>query len=170
MKKRKNIIRFFLLLLLPVILMVTSCGIRNMLAADSAEYQQTLEKVNSLDFEIENDWANPLRDSRINLIGNANHIKFQKDSVDVFLPFFGVRHSGGGYGTEGAIVYKGPIKNLRIEEMPDRGRVKMFFEGTHKTEVLSFDITVFPGGNTSTSVGSSQRDRMGYDGKIVEKY
>ena len=159
---------YFLILLLGVFI-ITSCGNRNFLAADSEEYRQTLEKVNSLDFEIENEWANPLRGSRVNLIGNPNHIRFENDSVDVFLPFFGVRHAGGGYESEGAIVYKGPIENLRIEEMPGRGRIKLFFQGNHKTENLDFDITIFPGGKTSTSVGSSQRDRMGYEGRIVEK-
>ena len=167
MSNRKFIIKYFLLVV--GISMAISCGNRNFLAADSAEYQQTLERVNSLDFEIENEWANPLRGNRINIIGNSNHIRFKNDSVDVYLPFFGVRHAGGGYGTEGAIVYKGPLENLRIEEMPGRGRVKLFFDGNHKTEILSFDVTVFPGGKTSTSVGSSQRDRMSYEGRIVNK-
>ena len=166
MKRRQDILKW--VFLFAGMLMMGSCGNRNLSTAETAEYQQMVEKVNNLEFEIENDWANPLRGSRINLIGNSNHIRFKNDSVDVYLPFFGVRHSGGGYGSEGAIVYKGPMENLKIEERPERGRIKLFFEGQHDTEVLSFDVTVFPGGNTSTSVGSSQRDRMGYDGHIVE--
>lgn len=151
------------------ILTLTSCGNKKFLAAGSEEYQQALEKVQNLDLAIENEWANPLRGNQINLIGNSNHIRFENDSVDVYLPFFGVRHSGGGYGTEGAIVYKGPVQNLKIEEMPGRERIKLSFEGNHKTENLDFDITFFPGGKTNTSVSSSQRDRMGYIGRIIEK-
>lgn len=152
-----------------LILIFPSCGNRNFLGADSNDYQQLAEKVKSLDFEIENEWANPLGGSRINLIGNANYIRFKNDSVEVFLPFYGERHSGGVYNSEGAIIYDGPVENLRIDEMAGRGRIKMFFSGDHNTENLDFYITFFPGGKTSASVNSSQRDRMGYEGRIINK-
>ena len=147
----------------------SSCGSRNANAGNTAEYREMVERVNELDFEIQSEWANPLRGQRINLQGNPNFIRFEGDSVAVHLPFFGVRHSGGGYGSEGAIKYEGPLQNLRIEEMAGRGRIKMSFSANHRSENLDFDITIFPGGKTSASVNSSQRDRMGYEGRIRNK-
>ena len=149
-------------------LFFASCGSRTG-AGNSAEYRELAQQVNELDFVIENEWANPLRGQRINLLGNTNFIRFEGDSVEVHLPFFGVRHSGGGYGSEGAIRYEGPIQNLQIEEMPGRGRIKVSFTGNHRNENLDFDITIFSNGKTSTNVNSSQRDRMGYNGTIKEK-
>lgn len=169
MKKENYYSTFFLFFGLTMLVFSVSCGSRNAIGADSREYRQLVERVNERDFEIVNEWANPLRASRIHLVGNPNYIRFEGDSVEVFLPFFGVRHSGGGYGSEGGIVYEGPVQNLRIEEMPGRGRVMMSFSGNQKSENLDFNITFFPGGKTNASVNSSQRDRMGYEGRIINK-
>lgn len=156
------------LLLMFLSIVLVSCGSANRGNADSAEYRQMLEKVQELDFSIENDWADPVKYSRVNLIGNPNHITFEGDSVDVFLPFFGERQTGGGYGTGGAIEYKGPLKDLQIEERPGKNQIRISFSGNHRSENLDFRIIVFPNGNTNTSVISSQRDQINYDGEIVE--
>lgn len=169
MKKKKTTYNILIFSGLLFLFLLSSCGSRNTNAGNTAEYRQMVERVNELDFEIHNEWANPLRGQRINLQGNPNFIRFHGDSVEVHLPFFGVRHSGGGYGSEGAIKYEGPLQNLRIEEMAGRGRIKIYFSANHRSENLGFDITIFPGGKTSTSVNSSQRDRMGYEGRIRNK-
>lgn len=146
--------------------LLVSCGSANRGNSNSAEYQQMLERVQDLEFTIENEWANPVKYSRVNLLGNPNYIRFEGDSVDVFLPFFGERQSGGGYGSEGAIQYEGPLQDLRIEERPGKNEVILFFRANNKTENLSFRITIFPNGNTHTSVNSSERDQIDYDGEI----
>lgn len=143
-----------------------SCGSLNNGNANSPEYRQMLEKVQDLNFTIENQWANPVKYSRVNLMGNPNHISFEGDSVDLFLPFFGERQAGGGYGSEGAIQYEGPLEDLRIEERPEKNQVVLSFNGNNKSENLNFRVTIFPNGNTTTSVTSSQRDQINYDGKI----
>lgn len=157
-----------ILAILFLALLITACGSANRDAANSPEYREMVEKVNDLHFEIENQWANPLRYDRMNLLGNPNHIKFKGDSVDVFLPFFGVRHSGGGYGSDGAVIYEGVMENLRVEESPRKGEMRVFFEGNRKTENMDFQITIYPNGKTTTYFGSSQRDRIIYDGEIKE--
>lgn len=146
--------------------MLVSCGSSNRGSRNSPEYSQMLERVQDLEFTIENEWANPVKYSRVNLLGNPNHITFDGDSVDVFLPFFGERQYGGAYGSEGALQYEGPLQNLRIEERPDKGQVIVFFEGNNEGENLDFRVTIFPNGKTNTSVTSSQRDQIQYDGRI----
>lgn len=157
-----------LIIVVCLTLILISCGSANQ-RTGSPEYGEMVEKVRDLEFSIENQWANPMKYNRVNLMGNPNHIIFEKDSVDLFLPFFGERHSGGGYAAEGAIKYEGPLKDLRIEEREDRGRIYIYFKGNHQSENFNFQITVFPNGNTNTSVTSSQRDQINYDGKIQKE-
>lgn len=154
------------LIIIILLCLLIACGSANRNASDSLEYREMVEMVHDQNFEIENHWANPIRYDRMNLIGNPNYIRFKGDSVDVFLPYFGVRHSGGGYGSDGPIIYEGLMENLRIEENTRRGHVKMSFEGNRKTENMQFDITIYPNGKTTTDIGSSQRDRITYDGEI----
>lgn len=118
-------------------------------------------------FEIENTWAIPLRGSQVNLIGNPNYIRFKNDSVELFLPYFGVRHSGGGYNSESGIKYEGIAQDLEIE-MNKAGNTEITFEGKQQSESLDFRITLYPNLNAYTHVTSSQRDPISYKGEVHE--
>ncbi|WP_051205245.1 DUF4251 domain-containing protein [Salinimicrobium xinjiangense] len=155
---------YLFLLILSVVLI--SCGSANRGSGSSGDYAAMLERVQDLEFQIENQWANPVKYNRVNLMGNPNYIIFKQDSVDLFLPFFGERQFGGGYGSQGAIEYEGPLRDLRIEERQDKERINVYFQGKKDSEILDFQITVFPNGNTSTTVTSSQRDQISYLGKV----
>jgi len=167
LKKVKSILQL-VFLALGLILMSMSCGsTKNTGSAnDLQNFEQLRELVNSREFEIENDWAVPLRLTTINLIGNSNFIRFKGDSVEVFLPYFGVRQSGGGYGTSGGIEYEGPAKDLEIEEDMAKNNILIKFEGRQGSEHLQFIITLFTKGNVSTSVNSSERDPISYWGNV----
>lgn len=132
------------------------------------DFQKLSELVNSREFEIENEWLIPLGGSAINMIGNPNFIRFEGDSVDVFLPYYGVRHSGGGYGSTGGIKYKGPAKNLNIDKDTSKNSIILNFEGRDgdSNESLKFFITLFQGGSATTSVSSSQRQSISYRGDV----
>jgi len=155
-------------LTLGLILMTMSCGsTKNTRSSiDLKNFEQLRELVNSREFEIENDWAVPLRSTTINLIGNSNFIRFKGDSVEVFLPYFGVRHSGGGYGTSGGIEYEGPAQHFYIGENIAKNNILIKFEGRQGSEHLQFIITLFQKGNASTSVNSSERDPISYWGNV----
>ena len=152
---------------LGIMFLILACGsTKSSGREDLQNYEQLGELVNSREFEIENDWAVPLRLSTWNLIGNPNFIRFKKDSVEVFLPYFGVRHSGGGYGDNGGIKYEGLIHKLNIEEDKTKNNILIKFEGRQGSENLQFIITLFSKGNTSTSVNSSERDPISYWGNV----
>ncbi|MCJ7757218.1 MAG: DUF4251 domain-containing protein [Gillisia sp.] len=167
LKKVKSILQL-VFLALGLILMSMSCGSTKDTGSstDQQNFEQLRELVNSREFEIENDWAVPLRLTTINLIGNSNFIRFKGDSVEVFLPYFGVRHSGGGYGASGGIEYEGPAEDLSIEENMAKNNILIKFEGRQGSEHLQFIITLFTKGNTSTSVNSSDRDPISYWGNV----
>lgn len=167
LKKQK--IRIGAKLLAPFfLLLILSCGgIKKSGSEENLkDFEKLSELVNSREFEIENEWLMPLGGSNINLIGNPNYIRFQGDSVDVFLPYFGVRQSGGGYGGNGGIEYKGPAKSLNITEDTVKRNILINFEGEQNNENLEFFIILFQGGSATTSVSSSQRQSISYRGDV----
>lgn len=154
------------LIICVVLQLLTSCGTPGSTAGNE-DYTAISNLVNSREFEIEQEWAMPLSGSTINLLGNPNYIRFKGDQVDIFLPYFGVRQSGGEYGGgDGGIKYVGPAEKIIIEENTRRNNISIKFEGRQGTEDLQFFITVMPGGNTQTSVSSSQRNAISYRGNL----
>lgn len=153
-----------------IALVLISCGSTNN-PVDDKKYNELKDLVASLNFEIENEWASPSGGGNINLIGNTNFIRFQGDSVEVYLPYFGVRHSGGAYDIEGGIKYNGLAKEFEVIEKPAKGNLEVEFEAEKSGEILNFYITLFPNDNARTIVNTSQRSTISYQGKLkqVEK-
>lgn len=162
LKMKIKVISYFSLLL--IISSLISCGgSKNTTEEDNFEKLKNM--VHYQRFEIENQWANPLRGNMIDLIGNPNYIRFSKDSVDIYLPYFGERQAGGGYGSrQGGIIYEGVPKDLTIKEDEKEKNIMLRFSGQRGTEDLRFFIILYPDGNTNTSVNSSQRDAISYRG------
>ena len=164
--QKDRVLKFFTGLLFITLI---SCGIgRN--ASDRIEindYQELEELVEMREFAVEHEWALPLRGSMVNLIGNPNYIRFEEDSVSVYLPYYGVRHSGGGYGSEGGIKFEGILENFEIIEDEDDGKVIVEFEAEQGAENLDFRLTLFDNGNATTAVTSSQRDAISYRGNLA---
>lgn len=147
---------------------IISCGSNQNSVKSSENLDKLYSNINKNGFEIDNEWAIPLGGNMISLINNPNFIRFENDSVDIFLPYFGERFSGGGYGTSGGgIEYKGLASDLRFEINRDN-KVVMKFNGKQGSELLNFIVTIFPGGATSTSVNSSERASISYRGNMGE--
>lgn len=144
---------------------LSSCG-SSKLGAVPKDYQQLEALLDSGQFEIQNDWAIPQRGGNINLSGNSNYIRFQGDSVELFLPYFGVRHFGGGYGNNGGIEYEGLVEDIQINR--EEKRITMEFSAANSSEDYKFYLTLYPNGNSNTTVNSSQRDNISYRGTIRE--
>jgi len=150
-------------LLIGIFFCLNSCGG----SADATKINKTTELVESREFEIQHDWVIPMAGGRINLIGNPNFIRFKKDSVNLFLPFFGERYAGGGYNSEGGIVYEGLLKDFEITS-DDKNTRTIKFSNDKGTENLDFIIKVYPEGDVNTRVNSSQRSFISYQGRIQE--
>jgi len=154
-----------------------SCGSADYTMKGIHNFNEFSDFAQQKEFEIENRWANPLRantvsfinnpnfnSGNINLIGNTNYIKFKADSVDIYLPYFGVRQMGGGYNNRGAIKFKGIPQELSFTENKEKNYVRYEFSANDESENYQFFITLYPNGNASTSVNSSQRDNISYTG------
>ncbi|WP_300437493.1 DUF4251 domain-containing protein [Christiangramia sp.] len=157
------------LFIVLLILIFISCGGKKELSQSEAnEFEELKSLVEQRKFEIVNDFANPSIGNRINLIGNPNYLRFNKDSVDIFLPFFGTRNFGGSYGREGGIKFTGAPTNLTITEEPSKSRMIIGFKGSQDGEILDFIITLFDNNTSNTSVNSSQRSNISYQGEVSE--
>ncbi len=157
--------RWFLLIILGALLLV-SCGSSKRGAVPSS-MDDLSNLIESRQFEIEHDWAVPQRGRNINLTGIANYIRVEGDSVQLFLPYFGVRHFGGGYGDGGGIEYEGLLQELEIKQ--EERRMLMTFDAGESSEGYQFHITLYPNGNVNTTVISTQRDNISYRGTVRER-
>ena len=161
------------------ILILVSCGATDYTVKDITSFEDLKSFAQKKEFEIENRWANPMRantvtfinnpnfnSGNVNLIGNTNYIKFKGDSVDIYLPYFGVRQMGGGYNDRSGIKFEGIPQDLEITENENKKYVRYEFTANDETENYQFFITLYANGNASTSVNSSQRDNISYTGKF----
>ncbi|PTX43097.1 uncharacterized protein DUF4251 [Christiangramia gaetbulicola] len=153
-------------LLAIVLFILISCGGSN-ITEDSKDYRELQELVSTRQFEIDNNWAYPNVGGNINLIGNPNYLKIKNDSVDIFLPYFGVRHAGGSYGSDkGGFEYAGTVQNLNFKDNPAKNNIEITFETVANGENLDFRITLYPNNTARTFVRSNQRATISYEGKL----
>lgn len=160
---------FARMLFIPgVLILLSACGTGQRTAEERVkDYQELRNLVYTEGFEIESQWAHPLSGNMVDLIGNPNYIRFKNDSVNLLLPYFGVRHAGGNYGgLDGGIKYKGVAEELEVREADDESKIEIRFEAEDGTENYDFRITLFSNGNASTFVTSSERNSISYRGSV----
>jgi len=129
------------------------------------EYLETKTLINSRIFAFEGEWVTPSGGGSINLIGNTNYLKVSKDSVNAYLPYFGVVHSGIGYGG-GGLKFNAPMKNYKVEFNDKKKRIRIKFESKNSSERFDVVLSVFYGGNASLSITGSHRSNISYQGKV----
>ena len=180
---RRIVNRFIILLLLPGI---GACGSASQAGLQPDQTAEVDRLVESKSFRIESDWAQPLVTNsitqvsnagllppgstagRINLIGNSNYLQMEGDSVAAYLPYYGERQAGGGYGANSAIQFRGVPKGLDIKKDPKTLGYRMNFDIREKGENYAVSIQLFPNLRSHITVTSSQRFVISYDGKVGE--
>ncbi|CAN5356358.1 hypothetical protein BH23BAC2_BH23BAC2_12560 [soil metagenome] len=149
-------------------MVITSCGSSKTIS-NPEDFEVLKNLVNEREFAIEFQWAQPLGGSIIDLMTNPNYIRFAGNKVDIFLPYFGVRHRGAGYGSGGGgIEYEGEITNLNITENTSKKSIQLSFDAREETEHLSFLITLYENGKAHASVNSSDRNHISYQGGDIK--
>jgi len=162
----KGAIKGFLGLILGL-LVLTGCKSTRM-ESDPQRFQELQALVNNRDFTIKFQWAHPQRGGMIDLSSNPNEFTIDGDMVNIFLPYFGVRHRGGGYNqNKGGISYKGRISDLQISEDVSRGNIILEFSAKEDSERFNFLVTMFNNGKAQVNVSSSDRESILYHGGEV---
>lgn len=155
---------FFLAMIL-----IIGCGTPKQGISDPQNFDELKSLVNSREFSIVFQWAQPQGGGMIDLMSNPNHIRFNGEEVDIFLPYFGVRYRGGGYGSNtGGIKYEGKVSNMEIREDRLKNNILLRFEGRQGSEILVFNVTLYENGKAHASVSSSERNHITYQGGDVK--
>ncbi|WP_417360613.1 DUF4251 domain-containing protein [Galbibacter sp.] len=168
------------------IFMLSNCG------GSQSAYgtQQDKVLVDSLiakrEFRIVNQWALPMMSSsmmkiassgilgpgnsgqRIDLSGNGNFLEFKGDTVKAFLPYFGERHMGGGYNTDGVgIHFDQVVETIQFDYKNAKDQHIIKFRAKDGAETFELTLFVFSNKKSSLLVSSSQRDMIRYEGNII---
>lgn len=131
------------------------------------EFEATKKLVDSEDFEFQADWATTAKGKRITLTTNPNFVKYGKDSVDVYLPYFGQINGGGASLTgDGGIVCNGPMNKYKKSVDDKKQKIIIDFEVSNKDDTFKFNMSIFKSGNAFINVNSNFRNTISYDGKI----
>ena len=107
--------------------------------------------------------------ARINLMGSANYMTFQNDTIQASLPYFGERQLVSTYGNRNVgIEFDGPAENLVIEMDKKGSSYLVQFSGQSSTESYRVIMNVYPNKTAYVTITSSHRFPIGYSGFIKE--
>ena len=129
------------------------------------EYQEMKALIENGEFDFQADWATTTQGRRISLTSNANFLKFNKDSLNIYLPYFGSSSSGGAAMTsDGGIVYSGPKRKFKMSVNDRKQKINIDFDASDKNDIYQFNMSIFRGGNTLITVNCNYRTTIKYDG------
>jgi len=130
-------------------------------------YGQTKALISSGAFEFTGTWAFPLGGGRINLIGNPNNLEIKKDSVQAFLPYFGVIQAGGvDYRGQGGIRFDDRMENYLVDFNDAKKRITITFNARSKKENFQVVLTIHKNRNASLVATGLYRNAIRYNGEI----
>ncbi len=133
------------------------------------EYFEIKKFVESRMYKFEVDRVTPVRFPSIIFSGDGYYLTIHKDRVDTYLPYFGVRHSGGGFGESGGIEFNDSVEDYKVEYDDDKKRIIVKFTSGNKGERFDVTLSVFKNGSSSLSINSTSRSRISYSGHLVTK-
>jgi len=131
------------------------------------DFENTKELIDEKVYSFEADWATTQQGRRINLVTNPNYLQINKDSANIFLPYFGVAHTStmaynGSDG--GGINFKGVVENYEVSVDEKKQKIIVKFLANSKKESSNFILTVFKSGSSLLSVSSNIRSNISYEG------
>jgi hypothetical protein len=163
---------------------LVSCG-TSKVNYTSDDMNALRELVDSKSFEIESDWAYPLPSiglnsianagllppgnnaTQINLIGNANYLRIEGDSIKAQLPYYGERQIASNYGsTNTGILLNGLMKDLTVDFNEKKERYELRFQANQDTETYQVTINIFSNRQASMSINSTHRNNIAYRGAV----
>ncbi|MBQ4915002.1 DUF4251 domain-containing protein [Maribacter sp. MMG018] len=104
--------------------------------------------------------------SNIQLTKKGNYLKIEGDTVAAHLSYYGERQSGGSYGKDVGIEFKGVPEDYEAIFDSSNNEYTVRFEISEKSENYNVVLTVFPNRNARVYINSSQRNAISYTGDI----
>lgn len=121
--------------------------------------------VESKVFNFEASFVQPLGRGQLNIQGQGYEVKYSRDQIESFLPYFG-RAFNIGYGGDSGLNFKGSPEEFTIEKKKKHYLIKTTIKA--KNDTFLFSLYVYFDGNASLTVNSNQRQSISYTGIITE--
>lgn len=167
------------------LLLCTGCASGPRTQANPAEMAALDHAVSDGEFEILASWAQPMPSQGLNSISNAGllppgstagridiagtggFLKMVGDSAIADLPFFGERHMGGGYSSEGSgIKFSGIPENYSMGPIKKGDGYTMQFNIRNGQETFRVLAHILASRYASVSIASSHRSTIWYQGRL----
>lgn len=132
--------------------------------ADFALPQTSQAYVNAANPTLARAGGNSL--SRISLRGEGYFLRIMGDSVESYLPYYGVRDNFSEYGRPDGIEIDSKLEDLKLDKKSS-GAYQMRFFARKKTERFQITLDLFPGGKSNLIIFSGQRDAIRYEGRAI---
>lgn len=169
---------------LLIALLIFSCGSGKDTVSE-ARKEAVREMIESRQFEFTGDWAIPMSGNdmnqvwragllqpgdspnRINLIGNYNFLKVNKDSISAFLPFYGGQQFNVNVNSrDQAIQFEEVAKDLQVTYDERKERYDIRFSASKGNHGYVVFLTVLSNATANLRISSSTRDNISYQGSI----
>ena len=124
-------------------------------------------KVESKDFTIAVNYANPLRMKPVYLTSEYD-VRIKNDSAFAYLPYYGVAYTAPYNSTEGGIKFAEPMSEYKIIPHKKADGWDIRFRVKSKLTVYDFSLTIFNNGSSSISVSSYEKDRINFIGEVKQ--
>jgi len=130
------------------------------------EYLNMIELIESKSYMFEAEEVNPMGGANINVKGEGDYLKVDNNSVNTYLPYFGVLNSSIGYNGNGSIRINNVIENYKVFYNDVKKKISVKFKGYKNSEAFNIILEIYIGGSASLSIFGSNRSTICYDGII----
>lgn len=170
------------LFILSILLFMVSCKSSDK-AIDENNSAWLQQRIDSRQFQIQFDFAQPLLTNsmvqlgnsglvppgstinRISLMGNEGIFRMDKDSVYARLPYFGERQLSDSYNSSDVgIVFNTVPTKYSVEKNEKKGSFTIQFNAVEKTEAFRITLHVYPNKVAQMIVNSTHRRSISYYG------
>jgi len=147
------------------LVLLTSCSA---LKTTSETISETTHKVQSKDFTVVVNYANPMRWKQMYL-NSEYDLRIKYDSAFAYLPYFGVAYSAPYGGGEGGIKFAEPMKDYSMMPNKREDGWDIRFKVKGKEGMYEFYLNIFNTGSATISVSSVNRDAINFSGEVKRK-
>jgi len=145
-----------------VLIFMTSCSF---LKTRPESIQELTQKVQSKDFTVSVNTANPLRMRQFYLTSEYD-LQLKNDSAFAFLPYFGVAYSAPYGGGDGGIKFAEPMINYSVKSNKKSNGWNIYFKINANDCVYEFYMNIYNNGSSMFTVNSFNRDAITFNGEI----
>lgn len=128
--------------------------------------EQIMAMLNAREFIFIATLAIPSGMRPVNLPVNQNHVKFQPELIESYMPFFGYATGSVGYGSDTGLKFEGKPESFTVQKNKNSFQVDAVVNG--ESDKFTLSLSVGLEGNASLTIISNKRSAVSYRGEIYE--